>query len=166
MKILMLFGFSCLLLGCGALPGANPTAVIIVVTATPEGTRAPVVTFFTPTPPATRVSRTPAVAGTADPNATPAPINTAAFDIQPTDVQYVLAKEDINIRNGPGTDFDIVGGVFAGNTAQVTGYKSADDKWWRVVCPVADVTDCWVSADPALTEPTTGPTATPTSTPG
>lgn len=152
-----------MLLGCSALPGANPTPIIIVVTATPEGTRSPVVSFFTATPPAgAQATRTPAA--TADPNATPAPVDTATLNLKATDVKYVLAKQDINIRNGPGTNFDIVGGVFAGNTAQVTGYQSADGLWWRVVCPVDNVTDCWVSADSALTEPASAPEAPPTTT--
>jgi uncharacterized protein YgiM (DUF1202 family) len=72
--------------------------------------------------------------------------------LKPTNVQLVLAKQDINIRNGPGTKFDIIGGVFAGQTARVTGYQSADGNWWRVECPVPNVLECWVSADPGLTE--------------
>lgn len=164
-KAILLVALLLFLLGCSALPGANPTPVIVVVTATPAGTRAPVVTFFTPTPPASQSSRTPGAAGTVNPNATPDGAETATLNLKATDVKYVRAKQDINIRSGPGTNFDIVGGVFAGNTAEVTGYKSADDLWWRVVCPVEDVTDCWVSADLALTEPTTDPSAEPSPSP-
>lgn len=143
---------------CSAFPSANPTPLIIVVTATPDATRAPVVTFFTPTPsPTARATQAAA-------NETPRAVDTATLNLKPTDVKYVRAKQDINIRKGPGTNFEIVGGVYAGQTAQVTGYKSADDGWWRVVCPVDNVTDCWVSADPALTETTDAPSVAPTGT--
>ena len=80
-----------------------------------------------------------------DPNATPEPEDTATLNLKATDVKYVLAKQDINIRNGPGTDFEIVGSVFAGNTAEVTGYKSSDDLWGAWSAPWNDVTDRWVS---------------------
>lgn len=142
------------LAACNALPGANPTPFIIVVTATPEATRAPVVTFFTPTPTPTAQVKQP----------TSSISSTVTISIKPTDVKYVRAKQDINIRKGPGTNYEIVGGVYAGQTAPVTGYKSADDQWWRVVCPIDGVTDCWVSADPTLTEATNAPNAAPTGT--
>ncbi len=145
-----------LLAACNAFPAANPTPFIIVVTATPEATRAPVVTFFTPTPsPTARATQAAA-------NETPRASDSATLNLKPTDVKYVRAKQDINIRKGPGTNFEIVGGVYAGQTAQVTGYKSADDGWWRVVCPIDGVTACWVSADPALTEETDAPNVSPT----
>jgi hypothetical protein len=159
-----MFRFILLILGAGlaglvacATP-AVPTPIIIVVTATPQaGAPTPLIPPTTPSPAA---SATP---GTAE---TPAAVDTTTVTLKPTTVKYVLAKQDINIRKGPGTEFEIVGGVYAGQTAQVTGYKSADEQWWRVVCPVDTVTDCWVSADTALTEPTdtpnTGPTATTT----
>lgn len=142
------------LAACNALPGANPTPFIIIVTATPEATRAPVVTFFTPTPAPTVQVKQP----------TSSISSTVTISIKPTDVKYVRAKQDINIRKGPGTNYEIVGGVYAGQTAQVTGYKSADDQWWRVVCPIDGVTDCWVSADTTLTEATNAPNAAPTGT--
>ncbi len=161
-----------LTVGCSALPLPSmpsqqaplPTPIIIVITATPEaGTRPPAVTFFTPTPSraAAEVTQTPEATGD---DSTPQPADTATLNLKATDVKYILAKQDVNIRNGPGTNFEIVGGVFAGQSAQVTGFKSQDDQWWRVVCPVDGVTDCWVSADPALTEPTDAPAAQPTET--
>lgn len=138
---------------CSAFPSAAPTPVIIVVTATPN-------TIATVTPIATpNALPTPSTDAT---NA-PAPATTdSTFPTKPTAVKYVQAKQDINIRKGPGTNYDIVGGVYAGQTAQVTGVSSADGQWWRVICPDGSVGDCWVSADPALTEPAPPPNITPT----
>lgn len=162
--------FLCLLIfasACSAFPSTAPTPVIIVVTATPN-TIATVTPIATPNAQPTRST---------DATNAPAPATTnSAFPTKPTAVKYVQAKQDINIRKGPSTNYDIVGGVYAGQTAQVTGVSSADGQWWRVLCPDGSIGDCWVSADPALTEPaqppntappqpTTLPNAEPTQTP-
>lgn len=122
----------------GATPATAPTfsaPPIIVVTATPDPKAA------------TRVlGQTNPAPGVPTPNETEA-------RLKPTEVQFIRAKEDVNIRGGPGTNYPIVGGIFAGQTAKVTGYMSPDGQWWRVACPTGGRTDCWVSADPALTEP-------------
>lgn len=76
--------------------------------------------------------------------------------VLPTDVKFVLAKEDVNLRSGPGQNFAVEGQVFAGQIVQVTG-KSIDEAWWRVMCEQDSSGMCWVSADPTLTEPTTAP---------
>lgn len=86
------------------------------------------------------------------PTRTPTP---ASIEVLPTDVQYVMAQNDIPIYAGPGAAHPVVGQVAGGMIAKVTG-RSTDGQWWRVVCP--DGTgNCWVSADPALTQPTTSP---------
>ncbi|MDX1520990.1 MAG: SH3 domain-containing protein, partial [Anaerolineae bacterium] len=74
----------------------------------------------------------------------------------PSDVQYVMAMADLNIRSGPGTGYPIIGSVFGGQIALVTG-ATPDGQWWRVICPDDTVGDCFVIADPALTQPTTAP---------
>lgn len=73
-----------------------------------------------------------------------------------TAVQYVLAKDDLNVRTGPGTDYAVEGLIFSGQIAQVTG-KSADGGWWRIICTQDSSGFCWISADPELSEPTAGP---------
>ncbi len=78
----------------------------------------------------------------------PLPDNTA----YPTNVQYVMAQKDVNIYNGPSSQYSIVGFVAGGQTAKVTGV-SADKNWWRVVCPVPVPGNCWVSADTSQTRP-------------
>lgn len=142
------------IVGCGnPLAPAAPSPAIIVVTATPNAQPG------TPAASPTGTPRPPS-AGSVTPNAT----GDSTGNLKPTDVKYILAKQDINIRSGPGTDFDIVGGVYAGQTAEVTGYQSADGLWWRVVCPTDTSAHCWVSADPALTQASDAPAADATAT--
>ncbi|HET7090406.1 MAG TPA: LysM peptidoglycan-binding domain-containing protein [Anaerolineae bacterium] len=76
--------------------------------------------------------------------------------VLPTDVQYVLALSNVNMRTGPGLEFAVIGKVYAGQIAGVTGV-SGNGQWWRVICPDNTVGNCWVSADPSLTQPTTPP---------
>lgn len=150
-----LFVIGCFALSaCGGV-GSQKPANVIVVTATPNASPA---FLFTPT-------SASAPAATSDgTDASPTTDATVDPTLKPTDVQYVRAKQDINIRNGPGTTYTIVGGVFAGQTAKVTGYKSADDQWWRVVCPISTTDTCWVSADPALTEAASSSESAPAET--
>jgi hypothetical protein len=58
--------------------------------------------------------------------------------------------------DGPGETNTEIGVVAGGMTAAVTGV-SADGLWWRVICPDGTEGDCWISADPQLTQPTTAP---------
>ncbi len=80
------------------------------------------------------------------------PIDTNAY---PTSVKYVMALEDVRLRNGPGTQFSVIGLIAGGQTAKVTGV-SADGYWWRVICPDNSIGSCWVSAARHLTRPTDG----------
>jgi len=99
----------------------------------------------------------------AQPVATPlaVPVN---VDPVPTDVQYVMALSDVNMRSGPGTNYGVIGQIFSGQTAQVTG-SAPDQQWWQVICPDNQAGDCWISSDPTLTEPTTGPSSDPVPNP-
>ena len=81
------------------------------------------------------------------------PIDT---DVYPTDVEYVMAQQDVQIHSGVGGSETIVGEVFSGQIAQVTG-ANFDGKWWQIVCPDNSTGSCWVSADPSQTQPTTVP---------
>ncbi|MBL8057257.1 MAG: LysM peptidoglycan-binding domain-containing protein [Anaerolineales bacterium] len=81
-----------------------------------------------------------------------------------TEVKYILALTDVNIRKGAGVNFGVITVLAGGQTAKVTG-KSADGKWWRVICPDGTTGECYVSADASLTQPTTAP-GTGTSQPG
>jgi uncharacterized protein YgiM (DUF1202 family) len=72
-----------------------------------------------------------------------------------TDVQLVMANQNVNIRTGPGHDYAILGQLFAGQSARVTG-MSVDQGWWRVVCPDGSTGSCWVSARAPFTQPVSG----------
>jgi uncharacterized protein YraI len=71
----------------------------------------------------------------------------------PTDVDYVIARQEVPIYSGPGTQFRIIGYVTAGQIAKVTGVDR-NGSWWRVLCPDNSTGSCWVSASPDLTTPT------------
>lgn len=96
-------------------------------------------------------------------NPTPLP-QPAASDVLTTAVQTIQALVSVNIRSGPGTGYGVVGKVFAGQTAQVTGVMP-DNGWWRVICPDGSAGNCFVVNDPSLTQPTTAPSVTPVTTP-
>jgi hypothetical protein len=81
------------------------------------------------------------------------PVDTNAYE---TNVEYVMALQDVNIRSGPGTQFRILSYIAEGQTAKVTGVN-ANGNWWRVICPDDTVGSCWVSALASLTKPTDGP---------
>ena len=82
----------------------------------------------------------------------PTPPGTA----QATDVQYVMAQQDVPIYGGPDVQYSVVGTIAAGQTAKVTGVTS-DNTWWRVICPDGTTGDCWVSADLSWTMPAEAP---------
>jgi uncharacterized protein YraI len=77
----------------------------------------------------------------------------AANTVIETEVQYVLALEDLTLSSGPGSDYPPIGPVFGGQVALVTGV-SGDGEWWRVMCPDDSQASCWLSADPEVTRPT------------
>jgi hypothetical protein len=73
-----------------------------------------------------------------------------------TQVQLVRALQGLNVRSGPGTQFEVVGFLLQDETADVTGI-SYDGGWWRITCEVGYAEICWISADPDLTEPLSQP---------
>lgn len=81
------------------------------------------------------------------------PVDTNAYA---TNVQYVMAQQDVAIYSGPGTSFAEIGKLYNGQIALVTG-TNANGAWWRVVCPNNTVGNCWVSADRSLTQSVTLP---------
>lgn len=69
--------------------------------------------------------------------------------------------EDLNVRNGPGTEYDRIGGATAGEEYTITG-KSADGEWWQIdfagqpgwiYGPLVTATD---AEDVPVVTPTTG----------
>lgn len=80
----------------------------------------------------------------------------APIVVDPTSVAYIQALTDVRIRRGPGTGYAIIGRVYAGQIARVTGVARGGG-WWRVMCPDDSAGNCFVSALPSLTQPTTPP---------
>jgi len=75
-----------------------------------------------------------------------------AGDFQTTKVKYVMSKDYVVIRTGPGPKYRAVGTFAEGQVAKVLGISS-DGNWWSIVCPAHTGEVCWVSTKPNLTKP-------------
>ena len=82
------------------------------------------------------------------------------FGSLPADVEaVVIAADEATFYSGPGTSYAPVATVFGGLPYPVIGL-SDDGHWWRLECyddSNVRIPSCWVSADPAVTTPTTLP---------
>jgi hypothetical protein len=81
---------------------------------------------------------------------------TGVHPVVETETEYVSAQVDVPIYDAPMEDGNEIGVIAGGQMARVTG-ASPDGAWWRVICPDDTVGDCWVSAAPELTTPTSPP---------
>ncbi|MCB8945356.1 MAG: hypothetical protein H6658_16535 [Ardenticatenaceae bacterium] len=70
----------------------------------------------------------------------------------PAGTKYVYAVQDVTIYSGPSEDYEVIGPIFAGQTALVTG-AGYNNNWWRVICPDDTIGNCWVTGDTALVVP-------------
>lgn len=64
----------------------------------------------------------------------------------PEGVPTATALDYINIRSGPGTQYDSYGIAAPGASAEIVG-QSADGMWWVVNVPAVGTGQAWVSAD-------------------
>lgn len=110
-----------------------------------------------------QASATPAPTATAAPTSTPFQTSgsNASSGIQPisvvgTSVKYITALQTVRMRSGPGTGYSVIGQLHAGQVIAVSGI-SGNAQWWRVLCSNGSVGNCWVSADPTLTQPASAP---------
>ena len=85
--------------------------------------------------------------------------NTSA-SAQETEVECVLATANVAMYRGPDETYPQIGQLMEGQLGLVTGVSEDGDRW-RVICPNDTIGDCWVSADPLLTQPTSPPGADP-----
>lgn len=51
----------------------------------------------------------------------------------------------LNVRTGPGTNYNTVGALSAGSSAAIIG-KSPNGGWWKIECPPNTGSECWISA--------------------
>jgi hypothetical protein len=94
------------------------------------------------------VSANPSV--TANAAQSPVEINVRRSDL--VEFVVVLATAGLNMRAGPGVTYEVVTILTFEQRVQVTGVNE-EGSWWRVRCPDDSVGNCWISADPALSEP-------------
>jgi hypothetical protein len=53
---------------------------------------------------------------------------------------------DLNVRSGPGVQYDRVGFLLEGESAAIIG-RNPDSSWWKITCPPqAEGAECWISA--------------------
>ncbi len=128
----------------------------------------------TPTPEAPTATATPTGTPTATATATLTATPLAARERSTQDVAFVTTRGRMNIRSGPGTNYEIAGTVGAGTRLAITGKNEAGG-WWRVdfqgehawiYAPFVDATNgetVEVVVTPAL--PTPAPAPQPTATP-
>jgi hypothetical protein len=98
---------------------------------------------------------TPAPIDTPTITLTPSPTLTPTNTLTPTqDKPMASVSVDTNCRTGPGKQYDIIGALLTGETAEVIG-KSADGQYWIIKNPDRSG-ECWLWAYYA---DVTGPTA-------
>lgn len=128
-----------MVLSCN-MPFASPASPSSEV-APSEVTDTPV----SPSAPADTSSPTSAEASPPTPTFTPITIViTATF--QPTEtpcVPKVVAPTPVNVRSGPGTIYEIIGGLSQGQSANIAG-KSSDGTWWYIELPNSPNYHGWV----------------------
>ena len=128
--------------GVDTPPEATDTdaSTIVVVSTTKEATSE----SDTPTPRPTFTS-TPSP----EPTATNTPIPTSTATPSPTPEPKAKINEDlntpINVREGPGTNYAVVGRIEPGDEANVTG-RNEDSSWWQVTLAESESADAmgWV----------------------
>jgi uncharacterized protein YraI len=69
-----------------------------------------------------------------------------------TDVAVVQLLVDSDIYNGPDVSYPVVGQLRNGEKATVYNLN-VEMTWWLIECPGGIAQNCWVPADPAITQP-------------
>ena len=123
----------------------SPTALATEAspTASPTLTPLPTMTATATNPPPTATQPPPPDSG-----------------LYPTEVRYLLVLQNVNVRNGPDTQYSRIGRYMAGQVIDVFG-ANANRTWWNVRCPNGTVGACWVVNEADTTQPTSAPTPTP-----
>jgi len=113
-------------------------------------------------------SSSPIATETIDPEVTALPDSTNAP--QPTNTPAGVSEslpsgaitQGANLRAGPGTNYDIVGGLAAGDQVNIIG-QTADSEWYQI--ELASGTTAWIASFLVSTEATAIPTVRPDAIP-
>lgn len=138
-------------------PGAAYTAAALTVAAAVNQTLAP----FSPQPPVDTFTPLPAFTATLFPTLSPTPNFTATPSIP-----LISVTVDTNCRVGPGMVYDLLGGLFVGQTAEVHG-KNSSNNYFYIRLPENSKIFCWVTGQYATVVGDTAllPVFTPPPTP-
>lgn len=92
----------------------------------------------------------------------------------PPEMTGVVVGGLINLRQGPGTQFEMVGEIPLGNTVSIVA-RNEDNTWWEVCCPTGKGQTSWIAPEFLVTNVSpddalrrllaANPTATPSPTP-
>ncbi|HNU03868.1 MAG TPA: SH3 domain-containing protein [Anaerolineae bacterium] len=82
------------------------------------------------------------------PAASPAAASTGqSYGVPP----YAQALTNVNIRSGPGTQFPVIGRVYAGQIVQVLS-RSANG-WYQIACQSGGMVTCWITGSSSYVRP-------------
>lgn len=89
----------------------------------------------------------PRAVPSATPTLTLVPVATTSRQSDPVTAQsptlpFVRAEKDVNLRAGPGTNYDVIGGLSTGQSFNIVG-RNADASWWQIK---TDTGLAWVAA--------------------
>jgi len=165
-----------------AIPTPPAEAEAPPATATPAIPPTPT-TVPTQRPPSAQADQPGSATATAQPTADATPVSAQTVTVAPTPVaaaaiaptaiapgqpSLTVAVDILNVREGPGTNYTVIGQLTQGATAPVRG-KSADGQWWQISFPAGPGGVGWVFAELAqVTEAARGvavAAAPPTPTP-
>ena len=139
-RLFLLVLIALIMAACGN-GAANPDADEPVVLRPPKPTFTPTV-MTAPIVGPTPLTNAPA-AGTGGSIATPVPQPVAAPQVADP-AKAVVNAPLVNVRRGPGTDYDIVVDVERGAEFDITG-KNADASWWQICC--VEGGNAWIIAE-------------------
>lgn len=117
--------------------GAAYTAAALTVAAAVNQTLVPSLTA--PPPPPASSTSLPLETFTPLPTLSPIPFFTAT-----SSVPLISVSVDTNCRVGPGKVYDLVGGLYVGQVAEVYG-RNASNNYWYIRLPGNSSTFCWVT---------------------
>jgi Bacterial SH3 domain len=122
-----------LLLAAAVIVACSCPAIAATGTALPPtSTPVPGAPSATPAP-----GESPAATSASEPTQTSAVPPTACFP-------QLTASVNANVREGPGTIYDEVGALLAGQTATIDG-RNSEGTWWRIIYPANSASHGWVA---------------------